>query len=274
MSLLRKPFSRRWWLATLIVVAGIVFLIYLGLWQLDRMEERSAYNDLVLDRWNAAPALLEPQAVSDDLTELEYRRVQLDGRFDYDNQIVLTNQTANGQPGVQLITPMTLESGEHILVARGWIPYSVYTPDPSAKFREAEQASIVGLAQESQTVGGESVAVDGPQSEWYRVDIEAIEKQMPYDLLPFFVVQLPNAGSTAQASLGGAPSSLPVRVDRNPVLEMRSPTMHLSYALQWFTFALILGFGYLQFIRWSERRTERLANEQSARSTAVIGANP
>jgi len=41
-NLPRLLFTRRWWLSTLLVLLGIAFLIRLGLWQLDRREQRQA----------------------------------------------------------------------------------------------------------------------------------------------------------------------------------------------------------------------------------------
>ena len=41
---MRKIFSRKWWFATLLVIAGTLVLIRLGIWQLDRLEQRRAFN--------------------------------------------------------------------------------------------------------------------------------------------------------------------------------------------------------------------------------------
>jgi hypothetical protein len=54
--------------------------------------------------------------------------------------------------------------------------------------------------------------------------------------------------------------ALPMR-DQPPVLDEGS---HLSYAIQWFAFALIFGFGYIQFVRWQEERGARIRAEESA----------
>ena len=63
---------------------------------------------------------------------------------------------------------------------------------------------------------------------------------------------------------GRAYSAMPVRINRNPLAELRDPIMHTSYAVQWFMFALILGFGYTQFIVWQERREARIKAEADA----------
>ncbi|MEZ4620846.1 MAG: SURF1 family cytochrome oxidase biogenesis protein [Caldilineaceae bacterium] len=81
-----------------------------------------------------------------------------------------------------------------------------------------------------------------PQIDWFRIDIDAIQQQLPYELLPVFVTQLPEPGRGYDA--------LPAREIPFEITEGN----HFSYALQWFTFALILGFGYIQYMIYSERR--------------------
>ena len=42
--MIRKMFSRKWILATLLVLAAMGVMIRLGIWQLDRLEKRRAFN--------------------------------------------------------------------------------------------------------------------------------------------------------------------------------------------------------------------------------------
>ncbi len=42
--ILRRMFSRRWLLTTLLVFLGTALCIRLGIWQLDRLEQRRAFN--------------------------------------------------------------------------------------------------------------------------------------------------------------------------------------------------------------------------------------
>jgi hypothetical protein len=70
---------------------------------------------------------------------------------------------------------------------------------------------------------------------------------MPYELLPVFILQLPEEGRSF--------NDLPLR-EEPLVLDEGS---HFSYAIQWFMFALILGVGYIFFIRTQELREQRIA---------------
>ena len=79
---------------------------------------------------------------------------------------------------------------------------------------------------------------------------------MPYELLPAFVLQLPDANQNM--------SDYPLRT--NPVaLDEGS---HFSYAIQWFMFAAILGFGYIQLIRWQDERSHRMAQRPQTEAGA------
>jgi surfeit locus 1 family protein len=70
---------------------------------------------------------------------------------------------------------------------------------------------------------------------WFRVDIERIQQQIGYPLLPIFIDQSPNPEAT----------SPPLREDDIDL----SDGPHLGYALQWFSFAVILIVLYAIFIR-------------------------
>jgi len=246
-----NPLNRRWWFPTLFVIAGVFFLVRLGLWQLDRLDQRREFNQFVAARWDDEPYDLTNNQLPTDLSELEYRRVQLTGELDYTNQIALKNQFRSDAPGVNLVTPLLLPDGRAILVARGWVPLSSSSPADWPQFEEPTDEPIIGMIQKSQLLEGAKPPTEA-QIEWFRIDIEAIQQQMPYELLPVFVTQLPEPGRSYTA--------LPNRAIPFEISEGN----HFSYALQWFIFAAILGFGYIQYLSYSERRIQQLADIASA----------
>lgn len=275
MDTLKTLFNRKWWGVTLLVIAGCFVLVRLGLWQFDRLDQRRAFNAHVAERWREEPLPLTAAALPPSLEELEYRRVSVEGTYDYENQIVLTNQPRGNTSGVILVTPLVMEDGKAVLVARGWIPYTESTPDAIGRFDEEAVAPIVGLIQETQLYpGGQAVPVPASaQREWYYLNIDAIQPQMPYELLPVFVLQLPEEGRSA--------ATLPFRQEPLTLDE----GSHFSYAIQWLMFAVILGFGYIQYVRFSERRARRIAalGEEAADGSsaadlpaqpAAVGAGP
>lgn len=237
-------FNRRWWWVTLVVILGVAFLIRLGIWQLDRLDQRRAFNTMVAERWRQEPYDLNSQGLPGDLTELEFRRVQAEGTFDYANQVVLKAQNWNDQPGVLLVTPYVMDEDRAVLVLRGWVPLDQADPAHWPELEEPAGAPVVGLIQESQTMpNGNPVAVpETPQREWFYLGVNAIGAQLPYALEPAYIQMLPEEGRTWQ--------DMPIREEPLQLTE----GSHLSYALQWFMFAAILGFGYIQFVGYQERR--------------------
>jgi surfeit locus 1 family protein len=72
---------------------------------------------------------------------------------------------------------------------------------------------------------------------WNTVNLARIASQIPYPLLPVFLQPEPVPGNSE-------PPIVPVR----PEIEI-SEGPHQGYAIQWFTFAAMLFFGYPFFLR-------------------------
>ena len=53
--MIKPMFTRRWIFTSLLVLAGTALCIRLGIWQLDRLEQRRAFNTHVEAMWAAPP---------------------------------------------------------------------------------------------------------------------------------------------------------------------------------------------------------------------------
>jgi surfeit locus 1 family protein len=237
MQLLKALFSRRWWWLTLIVLALMVVLARLGVWQLDRLQQRREANVELAASLASAPIDLADAALPDDISSWENRLVVATGTFDHEQQVLLKVQNWGRHAGVHLITPLLLaDGGTAVLVDRGWIPDEETDPQARSAYDVTGEQTIEGYIALTQELSREpAVLPEGPQQEWYRVDIAAIQPQMPYTLLPFYVVQSPQNDN----------AQLPYRLEREIDL---SEGPHLSYAIQWFIFSIGLGVAYLAFI--------------------------
>lgn len=242
-----KLVSRRWIIPTILVILGMIVLARLGIWQLDRLQQKRDHNAMMAERWRMEPYDLNSTPLPAQLDDLTYRRIQASGAFDYDHQIALKNQFYLNAPGVVLVTPLVMDDGRAVLVARGWVPEDQAAPAAWPQFEEGRAATVLGTIAKTQPPRNAAADVNptGPQDAWFRVDIPAIQAQMPYPLEPGWIVQLPEAGRTS--------AQLPVREEPVALDEGN----HLGYAVQWFTFALILGFGYIMLVRQQERRRQR-----------------
>lgn len=230
-------FSRRWWWVTLIVILGMGVLARLGVWQLDRLAERRAANAALREHLAAGPislndAALEPAA----LTEMAGREATATGAFDFSEQVLLQLQKFQGAPGGHLIAPLRLDGREEaVLVDRGWIPEAELAPELWSQYDEAGAVTVTGTIRPSETARGVEPPSE-PQAAVYRVNVEAIERQLPYEVLPVYLLQSPPPEGNTEL-----PYRETVEVDL-------SEGPHLSYAIQWFAFTLMLGGGYVYYV--------------------------
>ena len=242
-----KIFSKKWILVTILIALSMALFVWLGFWQLDRLEQKRTYNTTMAERWRQEPFDLNAEQLPQSLDNLEFRRITADGYFDYASQIILKSQIYYDAPGIALVTPFVFADGRAVLVARGWVPADQASPQAIAQLEEPAGAPVIGLIKPSQAPpnGQPSTPPATPQSEWFRIDIPAIQAQMPYALEPAWIQQLPETGRPID--------KLPIREEPMALDEGN----HMSYAVQWFSFALIAGFGYIMFVRYRERLASR-----------------
>jgi len=246
-------FQRKWLFATLIVFAGTALCIRLGIWQLDRLQQRRAFN-AEYEAARAAPTLDLNQEQPANLTTIEWRSVKVTGTYDFANQVALRNQYHDNQYGYHLLTPLrfdpSLGSGQAakaVLVDRGWIPADANSnPDDWRKYDEPGTANVSGqirLGQTKPAFGGvaDTLPNKGEKLEvWNNADIAHIANQFPYPILPVYIQPAADPSDTQPP----IPFQPEVEITEGP---------HMGYALQWFTFATILFVGYPFYLRKQEK---------------------
>lgn len=200
-------------LAVAAVVAATV-CVGAGIWQLRRLDQRRARNALIAARRALPPLELGRGAVAVD--SVRQRRVMAHGTYDFSAEQTWPGRSFQGTPGVALVTPLRLADGSAVLVDRGWVPSpDAYHVDRTL-YREPDSAGIVGLA------------VIPPRG---RGDVNTT------GYLPF-VIQLEVPDPPVER---GLPRRWPL-----PSLDDGS---HLSYAIQWFSFAAIALVGTAALLR-------------------------
>jgi surfeit locus 1 family protein len=247
---LLKMFQRKWLIPTLLVFAGTAFCIRLGIWQLDRLEQRRAFNAQF--EWaRAQPVLDLNQEQPENITTMEWRPVTVTGEYDFMNQVALRNQYYGDQYGYHLLTPLQFDSSaglgrEAVLVDRGWIPAERNSrPSDWHKYDAAGPVEVSGQIRQGQakpTIGGISdpLPENGAELEvWNNADVARIAGQMPYSVLPVYIQPEPDEYDTEPP------------IPFQPEIELTEGP-HFGYALQWFTFATILFFGYPFYLRKQE----------------------
>jgi surfeit locus 1 family protein len=218
-------------LAVALCCAGLC--VRLGFWQLERLSQRRAYNALLSARLQLPPVDLETASRFDSLY---YRRTAVRGVFDFDRQVVVMARSYHGVPGVHVVTPLQLSDGKAILVERGWAPSPDANTVDLAAFSEADSVVVQGILRGPQPDG----LVTG-QTGWpihiRNVDPAALQHRYAYALLPLLLRRTPQGGAIGN----GLRPILQPELNNGP---------HLSYTVQWFTFATIaLVGGFILFSR-------------------------
>lgn len=233
---LRQP---RWIVATVTVLILATVFVGLGVWQLDRLDQRKAENRMGESRLAEEPVALDEllDEAGDTLESARYRAVELDGRYDPEHEVLIRSQVELGQAGFHVITPFLTDSGDDVLVNRGWVPLTMDTPPVAAPPPDGDHRvdGWVELTQPRPALGREEPP--GPQQVFNRVDIDRIAEQLPYDVAPVYVVAVGERGE-----------ELPIPL-RPPDFASEGP--HLAYALQWFGFAIVALVGFFFLVRRS-----------------------
>ena len=227
MSERETPFWRRpiWLLGHVIALTAVVLFVRLGFWQLDRLDEKRARNDVIAARTDGPPV----DVVDVDPGVAEYQHVTAAGTFDGAGEVVVRYQSLQGSVGRHVVTPLVLSDGRAVLVNRGWIPDHLDVPPPPAG-----EVAVEGTLLESRTSGPRNPD-DGVLTVLNRLDVARVQQQSDRELVPLWLSQ------TAPSPDDDFPIRLP------PPARDEGP--HLSYAGQWFLFAGVVGVGYPLLLR-------------------------
>ena len=233
--MVRKLLSPRWILIHVGVVALIILMFNLGLWQLSRLDQKKTFNS-VLRSHTAAPLQTLNDAVPSkwNKADHEWIRVSISGSYDTLKAVTIINRSQDGSAGYDSVVPFTSLDNRTILVNRGFVPLAMETPKaPTGKLQ------IVGYlrASQSRSVLGPIDSTEAGNTEFQRFDVPLISQYVDRTLEPMFLQLI----AESPASNSPWPAKVPL-----PTLDEGT---HLSYALQWFFFCLVALTAWVVVVR-------------------------
>jgi surfeit locus 1 family protein len=239
-GLLRHPRARAA-VTLLATLVGVAIGARLGVWQLDRAEQKIAAQTMleararepVLDNGSLARSAVAAPAQ-------HFRRVVLTGRWIAERTVFLDNRPMDGRVGFFVVTPLALAPGPGVvLVERGWAARNFADradlPQPVTPAGPVQIEGIVAAAPGR--LFEFAAAASGPIRQ--NLDIASFARETGLDLLPLSVRQLDSPGTRPDALRRNWPA---------PATDVQK---HHGYAFQWFALAAALAFLYVwyQFIR-------------------------
>jgi cytochrome oxidase assembly protein ShyY1 len=232
----------RWFATALVILALAAVCVLLGRWQLHRLDERKATNQVTRSNLAAPPAplidIVGPQHVVGN--QHDWRTAVVTGRYDAAKQVVIRYRNISDRPGFEIVTPLVLSDGTAILVDRGFLARESAELAPlKIPAVPSGEVTVTGRLRRSEQGGhtsggtpdnGTARLINGP-------DFAPVLGLTLYDGYVIADHQNP-ASDPAFLSLPGP------EIDDGP---------HFFYALQWFLFALMAIGGLVYFSRQDVR---------------------
>jgi len=231
-----------WVLLHVTVVATIVLMINLGLWQFDRYHERLDFNEIVSARIEAQPQdlnelLLEIETGTKTANEAEWLNVFTSGEYLDEQTVNAVNRSQGGFSGVDPLTPMRIAGGKQlVLVNRGFIAQSAQNQEPAPA--PVGTVKILGRVRVSEVrkTGGLSDPADGLLKEVINIDLNRLGQQ----------IQDLNTEIFIEVLKSNPADSMLLEPIADPILSSGS---HLSYTAQWFIFSVFVAAGWVVVVR-------------------------
>ena len=217
--------SARFLIPAFLIIATIAFLVSLGLWQLERADQKRTIEAAIL---NANIGPVELVANGRELLGKEYYDVRLQGNYLSDKQFIYDNQIVDQVSGYYVLTPFILtDQLGVILVNRGFIPWN----------GQRERLADIAVDSVSRDI---KVQVSSPIK---RMELKAtdVSRQFPVLIQAIDFDVLEEVSKLKFVKVVGLldPSSSDGYV-RKWEPYTGSIEKHIGYAVQWFLMALVL----------------------------------
>lgn len=209
---------------TIAAIPTLAMLLYLGTWQVIRMQWKEALIDEFTTR--ATTTAITPPA-ADEAGDMRYQRLAASGVWMHHAEVQLTGRTFEGTAGYHVITPMRLDDGRILILNRGWVSQDYRRPEKRPSSLDAGPVTVDAILR-LPFRKGYFVPDNNPEGDdWFTLNIGDIQSH--HDLGDAVITSY-----SADVMRPDGPYVLPI----GAAVEIDIPNDHWHYALTWYGLAL------------------------------------
>ncbi|WP_460466163.1 SURF1 family protein [Calidifontibacter terrae] len=233
--MLRTALTFRWIGWFVVLLAAVVAMVLLGLWQFGVAHDNGA-SKTVEDAQHlpVAPITEVVQPNEPFRADMSVRRVTATGTYEPQRQLLVPDRRLNGRTGYWVLTPLLVtDSNARLVVLRGFVTDPAQATKPTAT-----AVTVTGALAPAESPTATSL----PAGQIGSVDIAS--------LVNLWGDRIYNAYVFATAEQPAATTSAITRIPPpSPVPASGLHFVNLAYAVQWWLFAVFAIYIYLRMLR-------------------------
>lgn len=224
--------TRQWVLLGLGVAVLVVGCVFAGRWQWGRHVDRDAAITIINENYSAEPVpladILPGPGASVDASDV-WRPVSVHGHYVPEATALLRNRPVDKQASFHILVPFVTDDGTVLVINRGWLPYGRDSAEPdSVPAPPAGEVEVV-VRLRADEPPADNGAPDG--------QVQAINTAQVLAAGPEGADWADGLTYDAYGALASETPAPQEAVRPLPVPDT-DPRSHLSYAFQWWVFAL------------------------------------
>ena len=204
----------------LFFVIVIITCIILGLWQIDRANEKAYLYHAFNERISKNPIQFEVIKSN----PVDFTKIIVTGTYISNKQFLLDNKIYNKKAGYEVISPMLFDD-QIVLINRGWVSNNNRQSLPNIDIRNVDSQAIGYIYKYKDFY---QLSEDFYKNDWpliiQNIEIDKIKQMFKYKVFPYVLIMSEDQENSYNIQT---------------IYKKNSDLKHYMYAGQWFLFALI-----------------------------------
>ena len=204
----------------LFFIIVIITCIILGLWQIDRANEKAYLYHAFNERISKNPIQFEVIKSN----PVDFTKIIITGTYISNKQFLLDNKIFNKKAGYEVISPMLFDD-QIVLINRGWVSNNNRQSLPNIDIRNVDSQATGYIYKYKDFY---QLSEDFYKNDWpliiQNIEIDKIKQMFKYKVFPYVLIMSEDQENSYNIQT---------------IYKKNSDLKHYMYAGQWFLFALI-----------------------------------